>query len=215
MDLQAFRDEFRVLTQDVAKKRLWPDAEVDKWANDAEEEAAIRARLLFDTDELPVTAGDPLVALSPLLFDIQYAELRDDAGNVYELTGTSRFVLDRNSQGWRARTDRPGEYVHDEKKLILSALPDQDYTLYIEFFRIPKRRMKDGGDKPEIAALHHEGLLNWILHKAYSKQDADTLDTGKAKEAEGAFTRQFGRRPSSDMRRRQNANLPHRNTVHP
>ena len=88
------------------------------------------------------------------------------------------------------------------------------YTLYLEFFRIPARRVSCMDSRFEINEIHHLHLVDWVLHKAYSKPDVDTLNPGKAKDAEGRFIASFGKRPSADLRRRQNANRPHRNRLH-
>jgi hypothetical protein len=47
-------------------------------------------------------------------------------------------------------------------------------------------------DTPEIDAQYHLGLVDWMLHRAYSKQDSETLDKGKAKEHLKRFTARFG-----------------------
>ena len=74
--------------------------------------------------------------------------------------------------------------------------------------------MKAFTDVPEIHEAHHDGLIQWALHKAFGKPDADLFDAAKSNEAEAAFTRQFGKRPTADLRKRQNANRPHRNRLH-
>lgn len=201
-------------TKDTKKPYLWPDSELIPFFAEAEDEAALRAKLLFDTDELSVSSGETSIDLPEKLFDIQYAELRDADGKSFEITGSSRQVLDSTRPGWRGRVERPREYVHDDKTLALSAIPDQGYTLYLEFYRLPKRPVTSLTDAPEIHDVHHLYLIEWVLHKAYSKPDADTLNPGAAAKAEGEFTRQFGFRPNADMRRRQNANRPHRNATH-
>ena len=116
--------------------------------------------------------------------------------------------------GWRSRNERPTHYVLDDKRLIVSALPDQDYTLYIEFFRTPGKALQNDSDTPEIAEAHHLNLLDWVLHVAYSKPDADAFNPNKSAESEASFTAYFGKRPNADLRRRQNANRPHRNRLH-
>lgn len=214
MNLGDLRAQFRADTGDTAIPYFWSDDAVDGYLNEAVAEAAIRARLIRDDEEIAVTSGSQSVALPAALFDIQYAELRDAAGDAYEIRGTSRQALDADKPGWRSLTERPEHYVHDDKTLLLDAIPDADYTLYIEFFRTPSEPMTAEGDAPEIHEIHHEGLLQWAFHRAYSVPDADTFNPGKAKEAEDSFIRMFGRRPNADLRRRQNANRPHRNRVH-
>ncbi len=210
-DLKA---DFRIKAQDTARPYLWPDGEVDAWFDEAESEAAVRARLIRDDAEIPVAIGDTVLDLPSGLFDIQYAELRASGGTAYELFGTSRRELDGLKPGWRSRSERPAAYVHDDTKLTLGSVSDAAYTLFIEGFRTP-RGMEDDDDEPEINEIHHLNLVDWVLFRAYGKPDADTFNPGKSKEAESAFVSYFGRRSTADVRRRQNANRPHRNRVHP
>ena len=215
MNLRDGIDQFRVRVADTARPYLWPDPELAGWFTEAEAEAAVRALLIFDTVEIPVSAGNSdKINLPVLLFDIQHAELRAADGSVTIITGGSRRELDRLRPGWRSKVERPTNYVHDDKSLVLSAIPDQDYTLCIEFFRLPNGALENDDDVPEINEVHHLNLIDWVLFRAYAKQDADGFDPGKSKEAEAAFVSYFGKRSNADIRRRQNASRPHRNRVH-
>ena len=215
MNLAGMIWQFRVQAQDARKPYLWPDSELAYWFSEAESEAAVRARLLRDSEEFSVVAGnnDPL-ELPSVLFDIQHAELRASDGASYEISGASRRDLDWLCPGWRSRTDLPTNYVHDDKQLILSSLPDQDYTLYLEFFRLPKTSLEGDDDEPEIAEAHHANLIDWVLFRAYSKPDVDAFDANKSAVSLAAFERYFGASTNADLRRRQNASRPHRNRVH-
>ena len=215
MNLRDGIDQFRVRAQDTKRPYLWPDPEIAGWFSEAESEAAVRALLIFDTEELAVSAGDSEKIVLPLpLFDIQHAELRAADGSVTVIDGSSRRELDRLRPGWRSKTERPTHYVHDDKSLSLSAIPDQNYTLYIEFFRLPKRALEEDEDVPEINEVHHFNLIDWVLFRAYSKPDADAFNPDKSKEAEVAFVSYFGKRSNADIRRKQNASRPHHNRVH-
>ncbi len=214
MNLGDLKNEFRVRAQDTRKPYLCPDSELDLWFNEAEGEAAVRARLIHDTDEIPVAVGDTLLDLPSGLFDIQYAELRAADGVAYEIASASRRELDRFRPGWRIRSERPREFVHDDKTLTLGAVADAAYTLYIEFFRMPSG-MEDDESAPEINESHHLNLVDWVLFRAFSKPDIDMVDPVRAKESEAAFVSYFGKRSNADIRRRQNASRPHHNRCHP
>lgn len=214
MNLSELRDKFRADTGDTVSPYFWSNESVARYLSEAETEAAIRAKLIHHTEELDVVAGESSIEMPVGMFDIQYAELRATDGTSYEIRGATRRDLDIAKPGWRTTTERPEHYIHDDKSLILSALPDASYTLYIEGYRTPAAPMEDDEDEPEINSIHHDGLLQWAFKLAYSVPDADTFNPGKAKDAEEAFDRMFGRRPDADIRRRQNANRPHRNRVH-
>ena len=215
MNLGDLDADFRVRVQDTKRPYLWPKPEVARWFSEAESEAAVRARLIVDDEEFSFAAGDsPRVDLPEALFDIQYAEIRDASGNVFPVKASSRADQDKYNSEWRKNVERPTFYIHEDRALVLNAIPDQAYTLYIEFFRLPSKALEDEEDSPEIAEIHHAGLIDWVEFRAYSKPDADAFNPGKAKEAESRFVAYFGKRLNADLRRRQNANRPHRNRVH-
>lgn len=214
MNLGELIVDFRIKAQDTARPYLWPDKEVAPWFAEAESEASVRARLINDTAELTVSIGDTVIDLPSGLFDIQYAELRAADGTAYEIVGATRRELDKFRPGWRTRSERPREYVHDDKTLTLGSVADAGYTLYLDFFRLPAASLSNTNDEPEIHEIHHLNLVDWVLFRAYGKPDADTFNPGKSKEAEAAFVSYFGKRSNADIRRKQNANRPHRNAVH-
>lgn len=215
MNRRAFIDEFRAMAGDKAKPYLWSDDELTKWLNDGEAEAAIRARLIRGSDEISVSAGEATYDLPAGAFDIQFAELQPaDGSDAVAIKASSRRDLDTYRRGWRTEVVRPEFFILDDQTLTLSSAVDADYVLAIEFFRTPADKMAADSDCPAIAEQHHEPLLHWVFHKAYGKQDADGFDPVKSADAEARFTSYFGRRPSADLRRRQNANRPHRNRVH-
>ena len=81
-------------------------------------------------------------------------------------------------------------------------------TLQMEVYRLPMLSLSDS-DTPEIHEAHHEHLIQWALHKAFSVPDADAFDPTRAKMAEDAFTRYFGLQPDSDMRRATRQDVQH------
>ncbi len=214
MILRSLIDLFRIRSQDKVRPYLWPDDELAPWFSEAEKEAAIRSRLIHDSEEFTVKTGETTVDLPGSLFDIQYAELRYGDGTAREITGTDRQTLNSSRPGWRTKVEPPVDYIHDDKALVFGAVADADCTLYLEFYRIPREALEGDDDAPEISENHHMNLVDWVLFRAYSKPDPDTQNPGKAEDAEGRFIAYFGARPDADLRRRQNANRPHRNRIH-
>ena len=47
-------------------------------------------------------------------------------------------------------------------------------------------------DTPEIRPEYHPALVQWMLYRAYSKQDTETCDPAKAEKALAKFTQEFG-----------------------
>lgn len=216
MNLRALIDSFRGDADDLLKPYLWGDTLVTGYFNEAEEEACIRARLLFEKTDasmcrIGVIAGTSTYAVHESVIDIVYATLTDGAGTIYELGFTDRIEMDRARPGWRAETTRPTALIHYDNHLELNCIVDADYTMALEVNRLPLQLMASMTDTPEINRKHHLKLVQWALHRAYSKPDAETLNLDKAARAEQEFTRIFGPRPSADLRKKQQANRLHRN----
>lgn len=205
---------FRRESDDRVKPYLFPDDDVIDYLAEAEREAAQRGNLIRDTEEFPIKAGDTTLDIGALIYDIQYSELMLSDGTFAKIVPTDRDTLDADRPGWRRRTDRPSAYIHDDKTLLLDAIADQDCSLYLEFYRLPEDPLKDDSDEPEIAAAHHEHLVDWALYRAFGRPDADGYDPTRADKAEGRFSAYFGKSKNADLRRRQNKNRPHRNRSH-
>lgn len=215
MNLGEAEHEFRRDVFDtVAAKYLYSREDIARWYNEAEFEAAIRAKLIFDDSspatELSLSAGDRLVELDPLIHEIERAWLVDSSGAVHYLIATDRAELDRTDFRWRELTGRPTRLVHDDKAVTFNRIADADYSLRLEVFRGPRNVMVQRYDRPEIASEHHRGLLDWVKFRALSVPDLDSEAPGLAREHLAAFEARFGRRPEAGYARRNQANRPHR-----
>ena len=51
-------------------------------------------------------------------------------------------------------------------------------------------------DEPEIREEAHEALVEWMLYRAYSRQDIELYDEQKARSALASFEAEFGRKTS-------------------
>lgn len=207
--------QFRSDADDAVTPYLWSDADVKRWLNEAEQEAAVRAKLLYDdsTDSIckvAVQAGVASYTLNAKIHDIEHAYLLEASGATH-LGILDRLELDRTKPDWRTVTRKPEALVRDDKRIRLDCIPDAAYTLKLEVYRLPREDMENDEDQPEIAAVHHRHLVHWALHRAYSKPDAETKNEDKAALAEAKFERIFGPRPDANLRRRQQANKPHNN----
>lgn len=65
-------------------------------------------------------------------------------------------------------------------------VPNEDVTLQLLVFRLPLQAITDDQEL-EIDEQHHEHLLHWVKHRAYSKQDAEAFDKTKAADFEQKF----------------------------
>ncbi len=229
MTLAELIASFRVDSDDQARSEgagqgdlLWPDADVCRWFGEAEEEAAIRKRLLFDDYTLSivqinVVAGQSSYPLDSRIFEVTKARLlsADTGRHIEDLYITSRDEMDLRDSCWRDEPRCPELFIQDDTRIVLPGTVDRAYTLRLEGYRTPLTPITGESDPdgttPEIGAIHHRFLVHWVLYRAYGKQDADTFDAGRSQRSLEAFEKYFGLRPDADLRKDQQANRPHHN----
>ena len=214
MTLGDLISEYRTQAGDRRRPYFCDDAELANLFNEAIEEAAIRSRLIPATEEIEIDIGESRYPIPSYLFEVRTAELIDAAGKRYPVSPKTRDEIDYLKPGWRHLTERPEYFIVDDTEVVLGCIPDAEYTLAIDGYRTPRKKLSADNDVPEIHTANHSGLLHWVLHKAFAKQDADLFDPNRSAAEEAAFTQQFGKRPSADLRKRQSANRPHRNRIH-
>jgi hypothetical protein len=183
---------------------LWSEAEWTEYANDAENETCIRANLLMDRTSslatITVVSGIATYSIDEKILLIKRAKL---SGSTEPLVKTSRRVLDATFPNWEADTGTVRSWLPDDtNKITLYKSPVGNDTLFLMISRLPLEAMLLA-DKliasPEIDEQYHLGLVDWMLFRCYSKQDAETLDLGKAKEHLARFTKRFGERPPASV----------------
>lgn len=223
MNLEALIGQFRVDADDVvgpAPAYLWKDEWIAGWLSEAQEEAAIRGRLLYEAAdplvcEIAIVAGTASYALHPALYEIECLRFKPASGERSRaLRLVSREDMDDLRHDWRDRTDGRVEFaIQDDTRIQLASAPQAAGVLHIEGYRLPLLVLKNDTDTPEINCAHHRHLVQWALHRAFSRPDAETIDPNRAALAEAEFTRYFGLRPDADLRRTSRHDTPHHNRV--
>jgi hypothetical protein len=215
MTLEDLIAQFRVDSEDAVEPYLSSDAAATSWLNEAEQEAAIRARLIHDVTTpavctIAVTAGTTVYPLHTAVFEVTRAVFTPvDTTTEYDLYLTDRVEQDRSHPGWRTRTDTPREVIQTDTTLQLGCIPSTDGTISLEAYRLPLKNIEDqSSESPEIGRIHHRHLVQWALHRCYSRPDADVHDPDRSAIAQAEFTRVFGIRPDADQRRFTQANRP-------
>ena len=216
MDLLELITSFRTYTKDKSEPYMWTDDDVTLWLNEAEKEAALRARLLFDKTSsfctLNVVTGTSVYALDSLINEIEYAYLTDSGSVKYPLTLTDRIQLNDDNPYWRDSTFPPARFIQDDTQIEIAGVMGQDYTLNLEVYRMPLKNIEDNtSDTPEIAGYHHEHLIKWVLHRAYLVNDSDKYNAKLSKQYLKEFEDYFGLRPRANLRKREQANRPQGN----
>ena len=219
MTLEDLIRRFRLRATDVAEPHLFADQDVIDWLNDAEEQACVRGRLISEDEleavcSIPLTPGTHTYALNPLVYEIISLWIKPASGRKRPVTLRSREWLDHHLPEWREST-RPAEIaIQDDTTVRIVGAVEAGDTLELECYRLPRRPMANDTDKPEIHLAHHQHLIDWALHRAFSVPDAETFDQRRADLAERAFTEYFGLLPDADMRRITRHDVVHHNRVH-
>lgn len=189
---------------------FWSDEALRVFANEAETEAAIRARLLldFDTDndladtpaplcKYPVTAGTSSITLNPLVKFVRRLWLGSRVGRLPPIHIRD---LDRCAPDWINPVQ--GDVIvwcpnwRTGKIRFHNAFAATDFVR-IQCIRRPIKAMMSRDDVPEIPADYHLGLVNFMLARGYDKLDPDTMSKAKVEKYTGLFEEQFGKRSSA------------------
>ena len=189
---------------DVATPPLCSDALFTLYANDAENEACRRARLLLDSStaqvcHLVIVATTISYLLEPCVIFIRRAKWTAADGSTTILRPVSSRDLDKMDSNWDTQTGPPRAFVIDTTVGTFRPWPTPDTagTVDLTVVRTPIVPMQDGGDEPEIPPRFHAGLEHWMRKRYYDMQDAEIKDPKKSVEAEADFEREFGKKSSA------------------
>lgn len=212
MTLSELVAAFRTRADDEAQPYLWEDTEVAQYLNEAEREAAERALLIHDETTaavctLTVVAGTASYPLHASILKIERATLASTGDT---LTVTSRDKLDQSWPGWETATGTPQHLVEDgDGNATLVPAPTAADSVALAVKRLPLADMAADNDTPEIGVRHHYRMLDWALHLAFLKPDADAHNPKAADYHEARFERSFGYRNDANVQRKQRERRPH------
>lgn len=209
--------QFRSDSDDAVAPYLSSDADVTLWFNEAEEEAALRSKLIYEAAQasicsIAITTPTARYRLNEAVIDIAVAHFTPTGEtDPIALDLVDRIELDRIKPAWRTLTERPTHLIQDDKNCTLVPKPDISGTLSIECYRTPLSPMVGDDDEPEIHRLHHRNLVAWALYRAFDKPDSEVFDKNRSDSEYAKFERIFGKRPDANYRRDFQANRPHFN----
>lgn len=216
MKVEDFITEFRATVADVQLPQFWSSELIVRYLNEAVQEACERAKLIEDrsTPAVCTVTLEPDVStyqLHPSVFEIKRASLRGRP-----LDETSVEEMDDECPDWENWKGTPRLFIFEQAsgiqpaRIRLVRTPTQADTLALTVYRGALKPLSADIDtaKPEIPERFHERLMDWILHRAYLKQDADTFDPSKAAESLGLFVQAFGERPDANVQRKQRDRRP-------
>lgn len=199
MTLQELIALYRAQSMDQADPPFCADPLLAIYASEAQVEACRRGKLIRDSSSsacaIAFKAGDIAVKLHPKVVRIVSARL---GGMI--IHGRTVEEMDCLYPGWMddGRTGMPQVLVTDASagKLHLYPIPDAIGTIRLTVERLPLAGLRNGDDEPEIRAELHAGLVDWMLFRAYSREDTDLHNDAKAAVALQRFEAEFGRKSS-------------------
>jgi hypothetical protein len=219
MTMDEFIRRFRAEAKDERKPYLWSDELIKGFFNGAERRACVCARLLFEDDDpaicsIDLSVADHTYALHGKLYEIVSLHIANAAGEMRPIELRSREWLNANDPGWRESSCLAYAAIQRDTAIRVVGEIVAGDELLIEGYRLPMRDMAAADSCPEIHEAHHEHLIEWALHKAFSIPDTDGFDPDRAAKHEARFTRYFGPLPDSDMRRSTRTDSVQHNEVH-
>lgn len=172
----------RIKLRDTQQPYHWNDVELTEYFNEAEREAAIRARPLVDDTSFQIELVPEQVAyqLDHRIIDVLEAKLDDEAV----------------------------EFELSETELTLDCAPEQAGTLILKASRLPLINMINLEDEPEIREVHRVHLIDWALSRAHLVADPETFNPQISEFFEKSFERYFGTRHYADTLRKHRRKSP-------
>lgn len=208
MELRELLDTCREETDDEIEPYLCSDKRFVKYLNEAMREAAVRARLLVESElpdvcEITLVPGQASYVLDASVVIVRRAVLRSEPGD--PLCRTTTAILDCTSRDWRNRPGTPRYVTVDQqgsgRKLTLSPVPDAVDTLDLTVVRLPtEAELFEEGDEtaePPFDQRHHEKLVHWACFRAMSARDVEQGSTSYADRHLTLFEQHFGPMPSA------------------
>jgi hypothetical protein len=216
MKVADFITEFRDTVSDNVEPYFWSSENIVRYLNEAVQEACERAKLIEDRAtsvvcSINLRAGESTYALHSSVFEIKRLTFRGRP-----LDESSVEELDSDSPGWEVRSGTPRVFIFEQgsgaqpPRVRLVPTPTAADAVALTVYRGALKPLSADLDqvKPEIHERFHERLMDWMLHRAYLKQDADTFDPNKAAVSLGLFVQAFGERPDANVQRKQRDRRP-------
>jgi hypothetical protein len=201
---------FRLEVQDRVAPYLWDDIEVIRFVDEAQRMFCRLTDGLSDSRtpevcNIAVTPSTEWYPLDPRVLKIRSA-VRSSGTNVGRAV---ELVTVEQAEANGIRFDgRAGPLSHfitnmSEDSLRAWPVPNETATVTMTVFRLPLQAVEDSDADLEIDQQHHYSLLNWMKALAYSKNDAETYDRGKAVEHDARFRAYCAQVQREQSRRRR------------
>ena len=187
---------FRSEVDDKTPEYLWSDDEIYGYMDDAQKMFCRLTGGIADavTDEVCLLSFGPdteFVTIDPRILLIKQARRQSDFRQIRVLNAQNFELPSTEWDYGMPRTLRLDgstgtveaivtDMVQDMVRCVPISNANQEVRLVVT--RLPLHDIVGTNQMFEIQEQHHRHLLHWMKHLAYSKQDAETFDKGKAEE---------------------------------
>lgn len=201
MTLAELIEQYRAEALDVAEPPFATDALLTAFANEAQDEACRRGHIIRDAhspmSRVAYEADAAFVKLNPRILRVDGAHI-----DGHSVAVVSDVQMQAMHCGWLtdgATAHRPTHLVEGASTgvLFLWPAPAQAGEIRLRLQRMPRVRLEAPDDEPEIAAHLHMALVQWMLYRAFDRQDSDMYDPARAARALAAFEAEFGQKSSA------------------
>ena len=191
---------YRAQAMDIADPPFCSDELLTLYANEGQDEACRRGQLIRDASSTMCTvayaAGDESVAVDARIVQVLRAFV-----DGYPVGVIGSDQMDVFMPGWHASTSaaRPSKLVAGLSvgALHLWPTPSQPGQIKLRVLRMPLKNLANGNDQPELRIETHPALVEWMMYRAYGRDDADMRDERQAAIHLQKFEAEFGSKPSA------------------
>lgn len=216
MKLEQLRDHLRInILDDQATPQLWSDETLDLYINQAQDEAAIRARLFRRSESITVLAGSNLIDLESDVIEVIQVVL-PGYGALEPLDDRALPM----QAGVTNRTGRPSRFIPASPVLGMGSqvqiypTPAFDVQLSVTVNHTPAP-LEDAEDECLIPSSRQLAMLHWAAYLAYSMRDSDAEDKTRATSHEQKFIEAFGMRHDAATERSRADKRRHTTRINP
>lgn len=199
MTLEELIALYRAQSRDDTEPYFCSDELLASYASEGQDEACRRGQLIRDAASplctITYSAGDESVPVDPRIVQVLLASV-----DGYPVDMVAVEQMDAIMPAWASAPAavRPNKLVTGltTGRMHLWPTPNQPGQIKLRVLRMPLKKLVNDNDKPEIRPETHPALVEWMLYRAYSRDDTDLHNDGKAAIALAKFEAEFGRKAS-------------------
>ena len=201
--LAVFRDEM----MDQELPYLWSDTAIYRYIDDAQKMFCRLTEGIEDSrttalTELSIVPGTVWYSTSPLVLKVRNA-IRNDTGRHIPIIAVEKMQSEGVTFDGTVGPLKVLVSGFERDALRAWPIPSETVTVTLSVFRLPMVKIEEADQDLEVDDQHEGGLMLWVKHRAYDKQDAETFNKSKSMEYEQRF-RQYcaAARVEQERRRR-------------